>query len=445
MLNHLSGPHVFHSVAVTDVDKLKNAVAFCALHLFDANALAIADDPTLLPIPGAADPSPSANAQYFQVNSKERRVVFAVELTAAGDTLEIAERHGAATTFTPFAATVTKCPTHAFVIVDLDSIFGAGAILQTEWRITLLSGATHVADLDKRLLAFVDLHAKADHVFDKQEYRTGEPVKVTVRLREGDKPITGARVSVALKRPRRSLGDFLARNSAAVIKVGALARGDDRQSRIGGDASAKWALLAAILQARGETDLGYEEPPGIFADGTNDLHDPEGTGNYSNVYTQTDKEGAISFTFESAGKLGDGSAFSRLISASKWIGVNVDPVLSGVSVLYNQPAPAGFQAVQVTYKPVDRFGNLLGPFRASEITFHTTAGAFDGDVVSELDGTYHQTLLYKKEDGTPIVTVETQGKSTVPLPVSRGCLSLLLRPLLWLIALILRLIDRGKP
>jgi hypothetical protein len=101
---------------------------------------------------------------------------------------------------------------------------------------------------------------------------------------------------------------------------------------------------------------------------------------------------------------------------------------------------AAATTIAAAFKPQDRFGNLLGPFHEAELNFVATSAIWSGDVVSELDGTYHRSLLYKKEDGVPIVTIETQGTSTVPLPVSRGCLAWLPGALLSLLALILRLL-----
>jgi hypothetical protein len=459
VLNQLAGPNVFHAVDnITDAAKLTKSITQCGLYLFDANEVKIASDPASFVPPGDADPAAAAdkaNAAYIRVNAGERKLAFAMQWGASGssaDAILFAKRDGKTGAFTPVAVTPKNCGTYGFAAVDLATLFG-GPVPETEWRVVHASGGpggAHVAGLTDRLLAWADLRAKADHVFDKQEYRTGEPMKITVRLRDGDQPVTGAKVSVALRRPQRSLGDFLARNSGSVLKTGGgvlttgpLTHDLDTHLRFGApDASAKSALLDAILQSRGESDIGYEEPPGIFADGTNDLHDTEGTGNYSNVYTQTNKEGAVSFVFEADGTLADGSGFSRIVSVSKWIGVNVDPLLSDVTVVYNQPAPTGYLAAQVIYTPIDRFGNLLGPFRAAELTFRTTAGVFTGEVVSELDGTYHQTLLYRKEDGVPIVTVETQGKSSIPIPIARGCLAALLRPLLWLLRLILHIFRR---
>jgi hypothetical protein len=450
-LNAIAGANVFHSVpspGVTNVKTLKDAATQSVAQLFNANGL------TITKTPSAGDGSAMpGEARYFVVNGGEHRVAFAVETVAAADTLEIKVAVGTGAfeaPSVPASVTVKPCSSHIFVVVDLDQLFGGGAVGQTEWGIVLKSGApaTNVPDLEDRLLAWADLRAKADHVFDKHEYRTGEPLTVTVRLRDGDQVISGARVSVTMRRPRRSVGDFLARNSGLVLKgdggisVGPATHGGGR-GQMPGDSTAKSALFDAILQARGETDIGWEEPPGIFADGTNDLHELAGTGNYSNVYTQTNKEGAVSFKFYVDGTLADGSAFSRVVIASKWIGVKVDPLVSNFTLVYNVAAPAGYQAVQVSYKPQDRFGNLLGPFREAELNFVATSGTWDGDVVSELDGTYHRTLLYKKEDGVPVVTVETQGTSTVPLPVSRGCLALILRPLLWLVLLILRILRRS--
>lgn len=442
-LNAIAGDHVFHALpTVTDIVTLKSAATMSVAQLFNANALTVTSSPSV------GDTSPAVNARYFVVNAGEHRMAFAVELTDPSDTVEIKVAVNEGTTFSdpadPTAVKVRACSTYQFVVVDLDKLFGGGAVQQTEWRIVLKHAGSNVAGVEKLLVAWADLRAKADHVFDKQYYRTGEPVQITVRLRDRDQPISGARVSVTMKRPRVSLGDFLARNYGLVVGAsGTIQTHGDKRGHAG-DASAKSMLFEGILAAKGEADLGWEEPPGIFADGTNDLHEEPGTGNYSNVYTQTTKEGAISFGFYVDGTLADGSTFSRYVAASKWIGVKVDPLVSDLNVVYGLSAPAGYQAVQVTYRPQDRFGNLLGPFRGSELSFVATAGTWDGDVVSDLDGTYRRTLLYRKEDGVPVVTVETQGTSTVPIPIVKGgCLGFLLGPLLWLLRLVARLIERA--
>ena len=83
----------------------------------------------------------------------------------------------------------------------------------TQWRVGHSHGGSFQTLTDNNLLIFVDLYVKADVVFDKTLYRTGEPMVITARLRAGNQPITGVKVTVELARPGESLGTFLATNS----------------------------------------------------------------------------------------------------------------------------------------------------------------------------------------------------------------------------------------
>jgi len=88
--------------------------------------------------------------------------------------------------------------------------------------------------------------------------------------------------------------------------------------------------------------------------------------------------------------------------------------------------------------PIDQRGEYLGPFRASELEFRTTAGQFEGYTVSHFAGHYTRKLVYKRGE-VPIVTLSVQGKPFVPVVVAPGCLGqivLLARAVLqWLLRL----------
>jgi len=257
---------------------------------------------------------------------------------------------------------------------------------------------------------------------------------ITARVRAGDQPVTDARITVELARPGISLGTFLATNG----------KGYQPPSPAGPDpAHPKLAMLQQLLRQQDMTELPIIRPPSIFVDGTNELFDDgahnDGAmkdGDYANVYDNLDKEGTYTWRFFVEGRLPDGSSFNRLITISKWVDVRVNPLLSSVVVNYNLPAPSGLQAAQIVILPVAPHKEYLGPFRADELRFRATAGAFTGEAelgsvsdgvvfrqadgeatVSHYDGRYSRVLVYRPGEA-PVVTVTVQGQSFTPIVVA---------------------------
>ncbi len=157
----------------------------------------------------------------------------------------------------------------------------------------------------------------------------------------------------------------------------------------------------------------------LFPDGSAFLFDDglhnDGIANdgvYSNTYVDTNMEGTYTFNFYIEGKLADGSVFNRVITVSTWVGIAVDPINSLVSVLLGAVQGAT-QTAQVLVRPRDARGQFLGPFRTGEIEFRTSAGAFQGDLVTRPDGSYVQTLTYPTGQ-VPTVSVNVQGKDLLP-------------------------------
>jgi hypothetical protein len=449
---------------VTDGGQLKEA--FAQMVSFSQEA----QQPTLLPgAPSSPDPSPLAQQRYFQVDPKVNRLALAIEWTNLSDTIELAKRNqGATGSFDPVSVAVKQCPTHGFVWVDVAALYGGeDAVPATEWRVVHKSGGTPQAIADGNILIFVDLYVKADVVFDKALYRTGDSMVVTARLRAGDQPITGAKVTVELARPGESLGTFLATNSQQYdlsqwydnlwhlwhtpgqwSSSGQQYSGPATASGGADPPHPKLALLQQLLHQKDMDELPTLRPPSIFADGTNELFDDglhddgaANDGNYANVYTNTDMEGTYTFRFHVEGTLPDGSSFNRVMTISKWVGVNVDPLSSVLTVNYALDAPVGFQAAEMVVLPIDQRGEYLGPFRASELEFRTTAGQFEETTVSHFAGHYSRKLIYKRGE-VPIVTLSVQGKPFVPVVVAPGCLGqivLLARAVLqWLLRLVRR-------
>jgi Mg-chelatase subunit ChlD len=409
------------------------------------------------PEPAGATPT----TRLVKVDPKVSRLAVAVEWSNATDTIGLGWREqGSGGSFTDISkpgadAAVKKCPTHGFIWVDVASLFGGdeSAVPATEWQIVHYDSSAVPQPLplvDGDLLVFVDLFVRADVVFDREQYRTGDPMVVTARLRAGDDPITKATVTVELARPGESLGTFLATNGA----------GYQPTQPSPPDPDAPKAQMLKDLLRRHDKGPGLPilTPPSIFEDGSNQLFDDgahhdeaAGDGNYANRYLELDKEGSYTWRFAVAGELPDGSAFTRVITVSKWVGIRVDPGSSPVttSVL---ASPPGLQLTQITVYPKDRNGEFLGPFRPEDVVFKSSSCPFQklerqtvpegvvfpqkdgGSMVSRYDGGY--TRVVECEQGrSSTITIIVQGQQLKPITTGqpRGCLPSLLTLLLALV------------
>ncbi|MEU4520009.1 vWA domain-containing protein [Amycolatopsis sp. NPDC024027] len=378
------------------------------------------------------DPPSGSTARVVKVDPGVSRLAVAVEWLATTDTIELASRRAGGTTFTPVAAAVKKCPKHGFAWVDVAAMFGGDetAVPATEWEIVHRdNGGTALAIPDGDLLVFVDLFVRADIVFDRDRYDTGDDMVITARLRAGDEPITEAKVVVELARPSQSLGTFLATNGAR-YKPGPPNLPDPH--------APKAAMLADLLRRHDLPDgLPIKRPPSIFADGSAELFDDgahddgaQGDGNFANRFVDTDMEGTYTWRFTITGVLSDGSEFSRVLTVSKWVGISIDPQTTKV-VVRGLPTPDGSTRTAITVYPRDPKGEFLGPFRPEDVIFKSSHCPFESDeeqtvpdgvayprkdggtMVSRYDGGYRRVVLCGKGERTE-VTVTVKG---VRIPV----------------------------
>jgi hypothetical protein len=416
--------------AIMDVSELKSGIA--QMVSFSQEAMEVTP---LAGLPPTGDPAPPAGpCRYFQLDPKVNRLLVAVEWTAATDTLTLDKRDGTSGNFVPITAVARQCPEHGFATLDLARVYGGvSQVPATQWRLSHLTGGVRQTIPDDKLMIFVDLNFKADVSFDRPAYRTGQPIVVTARLSEGNRPITDARVGVQLTRPGESLGTFLGTNGVE-YRPGPPVFPDPP--------APKQAMLRDLLRRKGWPALPTLTPAAIFADGTNQLYDDghhdDGLahdGVFANVFKATDKEGTYTWRFLIEARLSDGSVFTRTLTVSRWVGIQVSAPLTTVTLDRTWPRPEGLLAVQIVMRPVDANHELLGPFRASEIRYRATAGTFlpaaelskhladgvafpqpDGaGTFSHYDGRYSRVLVYK-EGEKPFVSIRIN--STVLNPVT---------------------------
>lgn len=401
---------------VVDVNELKEAIAQMLTFSQEAQSKPPLAGGPVSPDPDATPGSKYLQARYFDLEAKSARLVVSVEWASAADTLELAKRDTlSAPDYVP-VGTLKQCSTHGMVTVDLAALYGGEAnVPATEWRILHENAGGAVAIPDSDLIVIVDLFVKMDVVFNRQTYRTGDTMVITARLRAGDQPITDAKVLVLLARPGESLGDLLARNS----------EGYRPPRQPSGDVGhPKSEMLRAVLERLGLKELPIKTPTAIFTDGSDQLFDDglhqDGAaknGNFANVYGDLDMEGTYTWQIYAEGVLPDGSPFSRIQTVSRWVGVNVDPTLTEVTVRRVPPPNDGVLAATITVRPMDRQKLLFGPFRTGEIDFQTTAGRFAAETVDQLDGSYSRLLVFR-EGERPRVTAAVQGKRLRPVDVT---------------------------
>ncbi|KUJ69076.1 hypothetical protein ACZ90_14645 [Streptomyces albus subsp. albus] len=400
----------------------------------DAMAQMAASSHTAERVPSAPDPQ-TPPGRLVTLEPRVNRLAVAVLWTDPAHTVELAWRPLAATDpFTVVPTAVKQCPTHGFATVDLASLFGGEeSVPATQWRIRHQDGAGNALPLaDTDLLVFVDLFVRVQIVFDRTAYGTGDSMTITARIRAGDDPVTSATVTVELVRPEESLGTFLAADGAQY-----------RPSHpTGHDPHApKARMLTDLLRAHEMGDgLPLRKPTAIFEDGSNRLfddgahHDGEaGNGDFANRYVKADKEGTYTWRFVIAGKTPDGSAFSRVLTVSRWVGITPDPENTRVQV-DQVPSPAGRRLTRITVHPRDRNGEFLGPFRPEDVLFASSTCPFQaaeqehepdsdgvrypcrdgGTILSRYDGGYSRVL--DCPTGTPAtVTVTVRGVRLPPI------------------------------
>jgi hypothetical protein len=406
---------------------------------------------------GASPSAPPGKAVYFATSSGERRLVV-VMLRTGTQELALRWRTGMNQPFqtVPAAAiAVHQRPTHVVAVVDLtqSNLNATG----TEWRVQRLSGGSPESIGPDQVIPAKDLHLRTRIEFDRERYRTGQPMRITAYVEAGGRPVTGATVRVGVLMPGQSQGTTLATGSSALPNGGAAYVAANALPTYYGTTTVtvpttgvtadvpgaaggridqlhpKPAMLRAILQAQGLAEFPMVTPATVFPDGTDLLHDDgahgdgaANDGRYGNTFTRTNLDGTYTFTFTISGHAPDGSYFSDRVEQSRYVGIEVGPLATLVDVVYLRPREPRLLEARVFVTPRSRTGEYLGPFHATAIEYRTTAGRFDGGLVTHPDGRYSRRLVYRPGE-RPVVTVSVQGKSMGPAVVAPGCLAALLQ------------------
>ena len=234
----------------------------------------------------------------------------------------------------------------------------------------------------------------------------GRPLELSVSLRAGGQPVTGATVSARVLRSSTALGTLLATTpmpSGPVPAFEAEATGDQKK------------LQALLLQDKVWADLKLVEPLGARVE----LID-HGDGTYRGSYDRTSIPGTYKVVFDIRGsdeRVGGEYRRTETLSAQVEIGELRLPDL-GLEVREVGRTADG-TSLKLTLRPRDRDGNYLGPDYQDRIRVTLSSGSV-GPVADLLDGSYEVTVSVPT-GSDPNLGLALLGRSVYqgPLPSSR--------------------------
>jgi hypothetical protein len=403
-LNHLTADARF--LLITDPSQL--AAGFGEMLSVSQEVRRLVTHPT--PPIGGADPAPPvapATPVYFSTATGAE--MLGVATLAATGTVELAVRQGGA--FVPQSVGPKSCDQHIHAAVPNVPAFGGAA---QEWRIVHIDGGVPQPLGVDQVLAYEDLHVKADVRLDQLAYQTGDEMLLAVRIRHDNLPILDARVRAELDAPEQGLGTLLS-------SLDHDPRRQDLSDLEGKDIpTSKAAAIEALLKRHGWRQLPRTEPTGLFVDGTDELHDPDGYGNYTNTFARVHKEGVYTWTLFVEGTDTKGNFFDQRMTLSTHASVSIDGETTLVTKQRLLDSPPGLTAVQVTILPMDARKEKLGPGYDDTVIWALTNGQFAHVAQGEPapvnhDGTYQRTVLFRQADNPrPILTVSVNG-TVLPL------------------------------
>jgi len=289
-------------------------------------------------------------------------------------------------------AQIIYSPFYRILTFDLPFQVGGESIESGgEWQLLLSSAASSPA-LPYEIAAITDgVELYHEVSLDPPPHVAGRPLELTVRLRAGEEPLTGATVTARILRSETAVGTLLAttpmpRETTVELET---------------EATVGQKKLQALLQQ--EKIWAQLEPLEVLGSRV-DLRD-NGDGTYSGSYDHTSIPGTYNVTFHIRGddeRVGGEFRRSETRSAQVELG-QIRPVDLGAK------ARLVDGQLELTLRPRDIFGNYLGPDYDDRIRLVLESGRA-ARVVGRADGSYALTLpIPTGED--PELELELLGRS----------------------------------
>lgn len=300
-------------------------------------------------------------------------------------TMTVKSSDGAAVSASASGVKHVASDTHMIMAVDETFLQQPGKVGSAPWQIeisseTLASGESesfqYSVITDSALKMRVDVQPRSA--------RVGDVLTLTARLLQAGKPVAGlSNVVVGINGPRDGVGNWLFDNEVSAADL------TREQAKVGAEQLSPVTLRSRVLtKARGIAIPGRTSPISLhlFDDGTHGdrLADD---GIYTNQFASADDEGAYIFDFSATGDTAAGQHFQRQQTLNRELPLRID---SAHSLINTVPLGNGRFTVSVT--PQDKFGNHLGPGRASAIVVTASTGRLLGSLTDLGNGSYSQVL-----------------------------------------------------
>jgi hypothetical protein len=220
-----------------------------------------------------------------------------------------------------------------------------------------------------------------------QPARTGAALTLTARLTQnGRPPALPAAVWASVARPQQALGNWLGASRVSMEELGLVP-----EMRDGEALSPLLRKILYLTEFRKQPFAGGTvlDTVRLYDDGTHG-DSAAGDGIYTGRYEGATVAGTYAFEFNASGRTTRGLPFDRNQRFERYIPMKADAVHAGVTRL--PTGEKGFDSFEITLRPADDYGNLLGPGRQHLILWEATAGEFPQPAIDHLDGTYSRRL-----------------------------------------------------
>jgi hypothetical protein len=245
--------------------------------------------------------------------------------------------------------------------------------------------------------------------FDRDAYRTGEPMLITATVQASGVALRGSQIdsiSAGQERPGDGVGNWYAAHQPTAQQLATV------PPAAAADPFGPLQTKSRALRFAAGTALPFRtvHPPLAFKDDGVAPDAEADDGIFSALYTDTGKPDTHSFYLRAVGKTRAGTRFTREALFQQFVPASVvpDPATSPLSFQVLTGADRGMTRVRVGVIPRDRFANHLGPGFIPDISFSASSGTWIGPVEDDLKGGYSRVLEYRTATQNPVVTVTVQ-------------------------------------
>jgi hypothetical protein len=368
--------------------------------LMEALQLNAAADPAALILPG------ERRMHEFSVSDLDRKLAIFVSWASALEPrpgLVIRASDGREVLFRQGLPGVGFREGPNFIVVKIDSAFlkRPGMVSERPWSLELfaLAAGRGQTPVPYQWSTIVDSALALKGEVATKSAKTGATLTLTARLTlNGRPPILPATVWVRVARPLEAIGNWL---GASRVSMDELARIPERRGEE--TLSPLMRKVSYLSEFRKQPFQGRTaiETVGLYDDGTHG-DALAGDGVYTGQYAGTTVAGTYAFEFNASGRSAAGIPFERNQRMERNLAVKTDAI--NAAVIRLPAAQKQFDIFEITLRPADVYGNLLGPGRQHLILWEATQGEFTEAAVDHLDGTYSRKL--KVASGTKASAVD---------------------------------------